>query len=209
MWYPERGIFCAMFTGIINNLGKLEDKKNTRFTFSAPTHFCNRIKNGTSIAINGACLTVVDKPTKKSFSVEIMPETLNITMLGYVKNNSLVNLELPLTTRDFLSGHLVQGHVDGVGKLKKLSKKGDSFLLKFSIPETYSKFIVAKGSITVNGVSLTVISTKDATFTVGIIPHTWKHTIFHTLKNGNLVNIEVDILAKYVFNLMKKEKRAI
>lgn len=204
MWYPERGIFCAMFTGIINHIGKFEDQKNTRFTFSASVAFCNRIKKGTSIAINGACLTVVDKPTKKAFSVEIMPETLNITMLGHIKTGDWVNLELPLTPKDFLSGHIVQGHVDGMGKLEDITKKGNSLIIKFSIPETYSKYIVEKGSIAVNGVSLTVISAKDTTFTVGIIPHTLKYTTFHALKNGNLVNIEIDILAKYAENLLKK-----
>lgn len=193
-----------MFTGIINYIGKFEDQKNASFTFLAPVAFCNKIKNGTSIAINGACLTVVDKPTKKAFSVEIMPETLNKTMLCHIKTNGLVNLELPLTPKALLSGHIVQGHVDGVGELKDITKKGNSYILKFFIPNTLFKYIVNKGSIAVNGISLTVIETGKNYFTVGVIPYTWAHTMLYTIKIGDFVNIEVDILAKYAENLLKK-----
>lgn len=194
-----------MFTGIITNLGKLNKKEGAVFTFSADKSFFKKIKDGTSVSVNGVCLTVLKKPTISSFSVEIMPETQNKTSLFQLKTNDLVNLELPLTAQNLLSGHIVQGHIDGVAELINITVKDNSRLLKFTVAAYISKYIAEKGSIAVNGISLTVIKAKKEYFTVGIIPYTWNNTILHTIKTGDLVNIETDILAKYVERLIKND----
>ncbi|OGE29198.1 riboflavin synthase subunit alpha [Candidatus Daviesbacteria bacterium RIFCSPHIGHO2_01_FULL_40_11] len=193
-----------MFTGIITDLGKLTKKEGVLFTFNTDPAFCKKIDIGTSVAINGACLTVTKKPSSNTFSVEPIPETLNKTMLGYLKIDDLVNLELPVTPQTFLSGHLVQGHIDGVTKLKNITKQKNSYILKFSIPTSLSKYIAEKGSIAINGISLTVIDAKGDYFTVGIIPFTWDNTMLSTVRPGDFVNIEVDILAKYLEKVMNK-----
>lgn len=200
MLIPERGFF--MFCGIIKNLGQFKDKKEAFFTFHAPVEFCKKINKGISVAVNGACLTVVNK-TENFFSVEIMPETLQKTNLGKLKFGDSINLELPLTPQDFLSGHIIQGHVDAVTAIEEIKTEGNSKLLTVNITKKISKFIVEKGSIAINGVSLTVISCKQTNFTIGIIPYTLTYTNFKNLKVGDLVNIEVDILAKYLNKLQK------
>lgn len=152
--------------------------------------------------MSGVCLTVLNKSIN-SFSVEIMPETLNKTALGHLQPLKLVNLELPVTAQSFLSGHLVQGHVDGVAKLTGLTKQGNSRLLKFSVSNSILQYLTKKGSVAINGISLTVIETNKNGFTVGIIPYTWDTTMLRTIKVGDFVNIEVDILAKYVKKFLK------
>lgn len=191
-----------MFTGIITHLGKLTEKNNTKYTFSAPKTLCNSISKGTSISVNGVCLTVFNKTGNASFSVEIMPETARKTMLKSLKTDGFVNLELPLTSKSFISGHLVSGHVDGVGLIKKIIKEGNSKLFTIQFPDKLDKYIVKKGSISVNGISLTVINVQKYYFTVGIIPYTEKHTMLHTANIGNEVNLEVDIIAKYLEKLI-------
>lgn len=192
-----------MFTGIITNLGKLQSRGGAVFTFAASPSFGRKISKGTSVAVNGACLTVV-KTNKQAFTVEIMPETRNRTMLGKLRINDLVNLELPATPETFLSGYLVQGHIDGIGVIKKIIPRGSSKILTITIPKPLAKYVVEKGSIAVNGISLTVISAKPNSFTVGIVPYTWKQTMLHKVKIGLRVNIEVDILAKYLEKLLRK-----
>lgn len=192
-----------MFTGIITHLGRFSEKENLNFTFTADRSFCKKIKKGTSIAINGVCLTALNKPTGNYFSITVIPETLNKTTLGQLKTGDSVNLELPTTPTSFLSGHIVQGHIDNVSKLLGIKIRGNSRLLKFSIPPALIKYIVPKGSIAINGISLTIIDVKKDYFTVGIIPHTWNHTMLKTIRTGDFVNIEVDILAKYVEKLIR------
>lgn len=189
-----------MFTGIITNLGKLQSKQGAVFTFAASPPVCRKISTGTSIAVNGACLTAVRK-TRQTFTVEIMPETLRRTGLGKLQTGDLVNLELPATAKTFLSGHIVQGHVDGAGTIKKIVSRGNSRILSISIPKALAKYLADKGSIAVNGISLTIISAKPNYFKVGIIPYTWEHTMLHQIKIGGQVNIEVDLLAKYLEKL--------
>lgn len=190
-----------MFTGIITNLGKLTKKEGSAFTFSAGRSFCEKIKKGTSIAINGVCLTTINQPTRNYFSIEVIPETLDKTMLGNLKINDLVNLELPVTPQTYLSGHIVQGHVDGASQLLGMQVSGNGRILKFSISPSLIQYLASKGSIAINGISLTVIEVEKDFFTVGIIPFTWGKTMLHTIKTGDFVNIEVDILAKYVERL--------
>lgn len=193
-----------MFTGIITHSGKLIKQNGSVFTFGTNQSFCKKIKKGISVAVNGACLTVFKKPTKDSFSVEVMPETMNKTMLKHLKTDDLVNLELPATPQSFLSGHIVQGHIDGVVKLLSIAKHENSYMLKFSIPNSLSRYIVEKGSTTINGISLTIIGTNKKYFTVGIIPYTWDNTMLKKITTGDFVNIEADILAKYAEKLLKK-----
>ncbi len=192
-----------MFTGIITHTGKLEKKERQEFTFSAPLGFVRKLKEGDSVSVNGCCLTVTNIASN-TFSVDIMPETQKRTMLGYLTIGDLVNFELPATPSSFLSGHFMQGHIDGTGVIKKIQQEGNSKILTIILPEDLNRYFVEKGSVAVNGISLTVITVDRSLFTVGIIPYTWKNTMIHKIKTGDLVNIEVDILAKYVEKIIKK-----
>lgn len=192
-----------MFTGIITHLGKIVNKSSNQLKIKTDDDLIKKLKTSDSISINGICLTVVNVG-KDNFKVDIMPETMQKTNLQNIKVSDLVNLESPATPNSFLAGHLIQGHVDGVAKLKGIIKKGNSHILNFSIPQTLSRYIVEKGSIALNGISLTVIEAGKDYFTVGIIPYTWDKTMLHTLKLGDFVNIEVDILAKYIERLIRK-----
>ncbi|MBI3109786.1 riboflavin synthase [Candidatus Daviesbacteria bacterium] len=185
-----------MFTGIITNLGKISQKQGSSLTISASSKFLSKLKKGTSIAVNGACLTVVNVQ-KLTFTVDLMPETIKRTN---ILRAELVNLELPTTPQSFLSGHLVQGHVDGMGKIEKITSQ----ILKVSVPSNLAQYLIEKGSVAVNGISLTIIKAEKNYFTVGIVPYTWNNTMLHTIKTGDFINIEVDVLAKYVENLLKK-----
>ncbi len=192
-----------MFTGIITHLGKLETVDDSRLQFSADPSLCDNLFIGQSIAVNGTCLTA-QSFTKSNFTVEVMPETMSRTMLGNLKPSDIVNLELPATPTTFLAGHIVQGHIDGIGILTDITPQGNSQLLDISVPERLIPYIVEKGSIALNGISLTVIHTEENILRVGIIPHTWEATMLHTAKIGDILNIEVDILAKYIEKLTKK-----
>ena len=161
-----------------------------------------QVKNGDSVAVNGVCLTVIDKRADL-FQVEVMPETLKRTALGGLKSGDIVNLELAMKAADRFAGHIVQGHIDGVATVKSIKQKGNSRLFTFEVPKQLGRYIVEKGSVAVNGISLTVIDTNNKTFTVGIIPYTWRHTMLSSAKVGDRVNIEVDILAKYLEKLEK------
>lgn len=200
---PVRGFFI-MFTGIITHIGKLVKKDQSVFTISADHGLIKQLEAGTSIAVNGVCLTVLNKPTTDEFSIEIMPETQQKTNMHTLKENDLVNLELPATPQTFLSGHIVQGHVDTTGEIIEIKQDGNSHIFTFEIKPELTKYIIGKGSITINGISLTVIDVTDNQFTVGIIPHTWKNTMIQTTKINDLVNIEVDVLAKYIEKFVTK-----
>lgn len=194
-----------MFTGLIKDIGKVKSITRTRegIRLEVYSQLVKDISIDDSVAINGVCQTVI-KLTDKTFYVDTVDVSLKKTNLGSLKINDFVNLELALRLSDRLGGHLVQGHVNDLAKLEKINKNGNNYLLSFSINENLKKYIVAEGSITINGVSLT-ISTFDSfssLFQVSVIPHTFENTIFKYLKTGNLVNIEVDILAKYVESLI-------
>lgn len=192
-----------MFTGIITHLGKVVKKENTVFTFSADASLVQHLDMGTSISVNGVCLTVLKKPTVDTFSIEVMPETQQKTNMHTLKKDDFVNLELPATPQTFLSGHIVQGHVDATAEIVDIQPDGNSHLFTFAVSPELTKYIIVKGSITVNGISLTVISVSSEFFTVGIIPHTFKNTMLHKAQKGDLVNIEVDVLAKYIEKLTR------
>lgn len=192
-----------MFSGIISDLGQITAKKTNLLQISSDKKFLNLFKLGDSISINGICLTVVQK-SNKAFAADFIPETENKTTLKYLRVGDMVNLELPATPNSFLSGHIVQGHVDTVSRLVDIKKEGNSRILKFEISSAFLKYIVEKGSIAVNGISLTVISGGKNFFTCGIIPHTWKATMLKKINTGDFVNIELDILGKYIEKLIKK-----
>lgn len=194
-----------MFTGIISNIGRLTKREGSQLTFMTDTSFCKKIAKGTSIAVNGVCLTSLEKGKENYFTVEVMPETLQKTMLTELQINAIVNLELPVTPTTFLSGHIVQGHVDGIGVITSIQENGNSKIITVTVDKVLSKYIVTKGSISLNGISLTIIDTTETCFTVGIILYTWKHTMLYTVKTKDKVNIETDILTKYLQELTSRE----
>lgn len=191
-----------MFIGIVNNIGAVSNKTRTTLVIKTDKNFLARLEKGMSVAVDGICLTVVAH-NKNSFEVNTMPETINKTNIKYLRSGNLVNLELPATANSFLSGHILEGHIDTTGRLRSLTKKNNSRTLKISIPKPFLRYIVAKGSIAVNGISLTVVEVDKDYFSVGIIPYTWKKTMFHVIRAGDMVNVEVDILAKYVEKLFQ------
>lgn len=188
-----------MFTGIITHLGTIKHKTINTLQISTEKELIDKLTIGTSISVNGICLTVTK--VQDGFSIEYMPETAQKTNIQHFSKGDLVNLELPVTTETMFAGHIVQGHVDTMGTITDISTNGNSHIFTFMLPASYKKYIVAKGSIAINGISLTVIDVSTNSFTVGIIPHTWEHTMLHTVKIGTYVNIEVDILAKYLESL--------
>ena len=195
-----------MFTGLIQATGEVTSVEKlptqrgdavTRITVSA-LRLRPELAVGDSIAVSGVCLTAVDIRDYQ-FSADLAQETLERTSLGKLRKGSLVNLELPARAQDRLGGHIVQGHVDGVGSLLGLEKipGGEDWRLKVKIPAGMAKYVVPQGSITVEGISLTVARIDRDQVETAIIPHTYQATNLHSLRRGDLVNIEVDVLAKY------------
>ncbi|MGK5084738.1 riboflavin synthase [Bdellovibrionota bacterium FG-1] len=197
-----------MFTGIIQKVGTLTqvDPSGPATRLRIATGFTD-LQAGESVAINGVCLTVTEFSREGDALFFVSPETLSKTNLGQLSRDSRVNLERALTLGDRLSGHWVQGHVDGVGRLLSVMPQSESFVVHFELPAALARYCVDKGSITLNGVSLTLnsIEITDTAAMIGLtlIPHTWENTQFSSMRPGDLVNIEVDILAKYVENLSK------
>jgi riboflavin synthase len=188
-----------MFTGLVETLGEITEVKPTPggFRLRLSTSLAPELANGDSLAVNGVCLTVI-AGDPYAVHVDVSPETVRVTTMGTLKRGSLVNLERPLRADSRLGGHFVQGHVDGIATVEDLRQDGDSYWLTIMFPPALAAFIVRKGSITVNGVSLTVAGVDDRRLDVQIIPYTWTHTNFHALKAGETVNLECDILGKYV-----------
>lgn len=191
-----------MFTGIISHTGSFFGKKGSAFTFKVPSGLLKKIAVADSVAVNGVCLTVT-KILKDSFAADVMPETLKRTTVGAFEVGGEVNLELSLRLGDEFGGHIVAGHIDGTAKVKTIKQKGNSRVFTFTLVQGLAKYLVEKGSVAVNGVSLTVISANTDSFTVGIIPYTLKHTNFGKLGDGDSVNIEVDMMAKHVEKLVR------
>ena len=202
-----------MFTGIIEETGKVKSlvfKSNGAKIVIGCQKVIEDVKIGDSIAIDGVCQTVIAFNSSE-FSAEISDETLKVTTLGNLKSGNTVNLERALTLSSRLGGHIVSGHVDCKGKFINIEKLSDFYNLQFEIPEEQEKYVVYKGSITINGVSLTVANIVDNIVSVAIIPHTYNNTSLKDLKLGQDVNIETDILGKYVekFLSAKDNKKGI
>ena len=195
-----------MFTGIITDIGKvraLEKKGDTRFEIT--TRFdIESIDIGASICCSGACMTVIEKQDNW-FAIEASSETLSKTILGSWLVNTPVNLERALKVGDEMGGHVVSGHVDGTAKVIDLYKEGDSLRVKFNTNDMLSKFIAPKGSVTLNGVSLTVNEVDKTSFGVNLVSHTQAETTLGMLSTGEKVNVEIDMLARYVARLMEIE----
>jgi riboflavin synthase len=185
-----------MFTGIIEETGKVQSITKDKIVIEC-SKVLENTKLGDSIAVNGVCLTVVELLTK-GFTADISPETSKITILHKLKNGDIVNLERAMKADGRFGGHIVSGHVDGLGKIINYEKKDNFFELNIDLPTNLAIYIIKKGSITINGISLTIAEIKNNTIKIAIIPHTYENTNLSFLKNGDFVNIEVDILAKYV-----------
>jgi len=196
-----------MFTGIVTDVGRvrqIEKRGDTHIVIA--THYdMDKIAMGGSIACSGACLTVIDKGGNADpwFAVTASGETLSKTTIGHWKAGTPVNLELPLRVGDELGGHIVSGHVDGLAELLRLAPEGESTRMTFEAPKALARYIAEKGSVALDGISLTVNEVEDARFGINIIPHTLKVTTFGQLKPGMKVNLEIDTIARYVARLTK------
>lgn len=198
-----------MFTGIIERTGKVQElverNKVYKFKISIP-NLCN-VKLGASIAINGVCLTV-SKKTWQGFVFDVVPETLSRTNLGELKKGDSVNIELPLKASDFLGGHFVQGHVDGVGAITAKKQMGDSWVYWIKAKDEILEFMVSKGSVALDGVSMTLVDVKEDSFSVAVIPTTLAKTTLGVKGVGGKVNIEIDIFGKYIKKFVSENKQA-
>ena len=188
-----------MFTGIVEELGTVGSIKNGVLVVYASL-VLEDLDVKDSICVNGACLTVTEL-TGTGFQVDVVPETLRRTNLGALTSGSKVNLERSLLMGGRLGGHIVQGHVDGTGEISSIAEDGDAYLYSFSVSPELSRYIVQKGFICVDGISLTVVDCADDEFTVTLIPYTREHTVLGTKSEGNKVNLEADIMAKYIEKL--------
>lgn len=195
-----------MFTGLIQETGEVASSERlagqnhgsiTRITIKA-THIPSELKTGDSVAVSGVCLTALDIG-EHQFSADLAEETLKRTSLQRLKAGSIVNLELPAKAQDRMGGHVVQGHVDGVGSIVSLQKIKfrDDWRLVVELPSELARYVVPQGSITIEGISLTVAAIENSSMEIAIIPHTWQATNLHALREGDPVNIEVDVMAKY------------
>ena len=196
-----------MFTGIIEELGTVEAVQarsaGSRLTVRCAT-VLDDMTEGASIAVNGVCLTAVD-PRPGSFSADLAPETLRRSNLGHLRPGSRVNLERPLSPSGRLSGHFVQGHVDGTGEFLSLDELGDeNWWLRIRVPAELDPYLVYKGSIAIDGISLTIAALEGDTLAVTIIPHTWRNTTLSGYRPGSRLNLECDVLAKHVEKLLRK-----
>jgi len=196
-----------MFTGIIQTIGNISkidsNGPDSRIVFKAGRMKLDDVKIGDSISVNGVCLSITEK-TKDSFSSDLSSETLSLTTFIEMRANSKVNLEKAMSFSSRVNGHLIAGHVDGVGVIKEMKNDGRSILILIEFPEELDKYISKKGSIAVDGVSLTINGTKENTFSINIIPYTLSGSIISEYNIGTKVNIEVDLIARYLEKLVVK-----
>jgi riboflavin synthase len=195
-----------MFTGIIEDLGKVGSlvRFKDRATITISTRFSADLRPSDSICVNGACLTVTET-LKTSFKADIMKETLERTSLTYLKIGEFVNLERAVPASGRFNGHIVQGHVDCKSMIVNSVSKGNTKEIEINLPDNFTKFVTEKGSIAVDGVSLTVSGLSDRSFKIAIIPHTALNTNLFHKKIGDWVNLEFDVLAKYLESLIRKK----
>ena len=192
-----------MFTGIIEKIGKVESLIKDKGSHKLRIDFDGFNSSlGDSICVNGVCLTV-ENINNTLYTFSISPETYNLSNFKFISKGDFVNLEKSLTVNKLLSGHIVQGHVDTTSEISELYKIENSWYVKFKLESKYMRYIIQKGSISINGVSLTVNEVMENEFTVMIIPHTYENTTFKYTKAGSILNIEIDILAKYIEKLGK------
>ena len=195
-----------MFTGIVEEIGTVRHvaptASGTRIEVAA-SRAIERLEVDDSINVAGACLTVVERDDR-GFAADVVPETLSRTTLGSLTRGSRVNLERAATPNTALGGHIVQGHVDGTTRLVARTSEGDGARVRFALPKELARYIVMKGFITVDGTSLTVARLGKTFFEIALIPHTAERTTFGTLRTGDRVNVEVDVIAKYVERIVRR-----
>lgn len=191
-----------MFTGIIEEIGVVSGRNGAVLTILAKS-VLNGIAHGDSIAIDGACMTVVEF-TDTSFRVQVSPESFAKTTLGELKPGDAVNLERAMAASDRFSGHFVQGHVDGVGRVERVQPMGEFQMWSFQAPAEVAKYLVPKGSVTIDGISLTVVNPRGESFDVAVIPETLRRTKLHTRKAGDRVNMEADVLGKHIYHYIRE-----
>ncbi|MFC1900564.1 riboflavin synthase [Chloroflexota bacterium] len=188
-----------MFTGIVNEVGKVASINQGSITITAKDVLRN-MNVGDSVAVNGVCLTVTTF-NNNAFSANVMQETLKRSNLGDLSSGSKVNLEMPLTLGSYVGGHLVQGHIDDTGKLISIRQEGNAKILKYEASPDVMRYVVEKGFIAIDGISLTVVSRASGSFDVSIVTHTYENTNLGDRKVGDRINLEIDIIAKYVEQL--------
>ena len=195
-----------MFTGIIESTGWVEELHETvvpgAFVLVIRTPLAAELRTGDSLANNGCCLTVAAK-TGATVAFDLLAETLRRTNLGLLKPGDLVNLERPLPASGRFDGHIVQGHIDATGEVLAIEPAGRDWRIQISSPSEFARYVLSKGSIAVNGISLTVAEVEQGSFAVWIIPHTWEATNLHVLSRGSKVNLEFDLIAKYVERMVR------
>ncbi len=201
-----------MFTGIVEDIGKVVNISDSKIQIET---VLDDIKTGDSIAVNGVCLTVTNNAQslqqtsaakKQILSFDYSPTTSDITNISLLQKNSVVNLERALTLRTRLGGHILSGHIDTSTEINDIKKAGNFYFIYFDINDEIKKYIIKKGFIAVDGISLTVSEIFDNKFSVTMIPETFNKTVFHTLKTGSIVNIEIDFFAKYAEKLFNKKE---
>ena len=185
-----------MFAGIVEEVGRVVEAKPDRLVIQAAAAL-EGIRVGDSVNINGACLTAVDVQDNR-FTVDVTPETLRRTNLGALKPGDAVDLERALAVSDRIGGHIVQGHVEATGKVISIEPEGDSLVVRFQAPPQVMRYVVGKGFIAVDGISLTVVDRDSSSFSVSVIPYTRDHTVLGSRQAGDQVNLETDIVARYV-----------
>jgi len=194
-----------MFTGVIEELGKVLSIKSNKLILEVPQSFIKDIKIGDSISVNGACLTVI---RLAPLTFEVSFETLKKTNLGLLKKGDIVNLEKALKIGDRLDGHLVMGHVDTTIKIKNIQKEKEFYKFSFEIPHGFEKYIVYKGSVAIDGISLTVANLEKTFFEVSVIPHTYENTNLKYKQAGDICNFEADIFGKYVIRYLETFRKS-
>ncbi len=194
-----------MFTGIIEEMGKVVElkKESGNLHITIESNISSKLKIDQSLAHNGICLTVIALG-ENTHTVTAIQESINKTNLGYIKKGDKINLERAMKLGDRLDGHIVQGHVDQVGKCIKVEETDGSWFYTFTYKEEKDNVTIEKGSITINGVSLTVVDSLDNQFSVAIIPYTYENTNFHSIKTNDYANLEFDVIGKYVARLFNK-----
>ena len=195
-----------MFTGIVMETGELKRKISSGNKYQlqlSANKVLEGIKNGDSIAVNGVCLTVV-KNSKSSFTADVMPGTLNATNLSNLQRGDPVNLEQAVKADSFMGGHIVTGHIDGTGKVLDIKKEDNAKLVEVAIDDNLMQYMVEKGSVSLNGISLTIYKLKEDSLVVSLIPETVSETNLQNIKEGSVLNIEADIIGKYVNKMLGK-----
>jgi riboflavin synthase len=198
-----------MFTGLIEDVGKIDALRFNKGSAVLTVKTALSLRSmplGASVAVNGACLTVVKK-SKGTFTVDVSPETLRRTSLATLGVGSLVNLEQPMRLQGRLGGHLVTGHVDGIGAVLAITKQGEFTVFTFQVPVRFGRFLISKGSVAVDGISLTVNDRGRDRFSAAIIPFTLQHTNLRVRRVGDKVNIETDLIGKYVDSFLEKRRQ--